>query len=950
MNYKLADLIDLQLCQSFLDKLNELFSFPFAIVDNTGRILTENPWQDVCRIYHSVNPETAGRCRRVNNAISAPGPEKEDGSFTYKCPNGLIEIFIPIVINGQEMGHFISGQFSLATPDTERFSAQAEIFGFDREEYLGALSKVPVWPKEKVDQFIPMIKGFTDILASTGLRNLQEKEARRNAEKSEERYRILTESMKDVVWVLDTETLFFRYVSPSVQNLRGYTAEEVMSQPVKAAFLPEDFPLIAEGLRLRLKDFADKKINGETYFTDEVRQPCKDGSWVMTEVITNYYVNPETGRIELRGVTRDITPRKRIEDKLETLVERYNLAIRAGRFGIWDWDVTNNKIVWDKRMYEIYEISKQSPCIPYDTWAKMVHPQDLANAELESRRSLESGVDYDSEFRIVTPNGATRYIKALGQVLRDRSGNAVRMTGINVDITDSRMAEEERRQNDRLFSTAFKWSPVALSISSTIDNKFVDVNETFLKDTGYTREEVLGKTSKELGFFAEYRDRVRLVEKVRANGYVYGQECRFRKKSGEIMSCLISLTNVTLQGQLFLLSTIIDITDRKIVEKDLLVAKERAEESDRLKTAFLANMSHEIRTPMNGILGFAELLREEGIDNEDREKFVSIINKNSHHLLTVINDIIDVAKIDSNQLMISKVTFNLNQMLDRLFTSFDNERVRMEKQGLRLSVKKWLEDDQSYILCDDVRLQQILNNLLGNALKFTREGLIEFGYRCEPDYILFFVSDTGKGIARDKQEVIFERFRQEEETHTRDFGGTGLGLSISKGIVELLEGKMWVESEEGKGSTFYFTLPLGILRNGALSQTVVKNEKRQFDFTNKNILVAEDIFENFELIRIMLKGTNANVLYAADGKQAVEACRNDHVIDAVLMDIRMPVMNGIEATREIRKFRMDLPIIALTAYAFAEDRTRCLEAGCSDFLTKPLDKSAMLEMFRVLFS
>jgi PAS domain S-box-containing protein len=949
MNYKLEDLIDLRLCQSFLDKLNDLFSFPFAIVDNTGRILTENTWQDVCRIYHSVHPDAAGKCRRVTNVASATG-EPDDGLFIYRCPNGLIEIFIPIMINGVEMGHFVSGQFSMSVPDPAKFAAQAEKFGFDKDQYLGSLSKVPVWSKEKVDQFIPMIKGFTDILSSTGLRNLQEKVARSNAENSEERYRILTESMKDVVWVLDTETLFFRYVSPSVKNLRGYTVEEVLNSPVAEAFLPEDFPFIVEGLRLRLKDFAAKRITEETYFTDEVRQPCKNGSWVMTEVITNYYINPETGHVELRGVTRDITPRKKVEEKLESLVERYNLAIKAGRFGIWDWDVINDKIVWDKRMYEIYEIRKDSQFIPYGIWAKMVHPQDLATAERESKRALEGGGDYDSEFRIVTPNGNTRYIKALGQVLRDPSGSAVRMTGINVDITDAWIAGETRRQSDRLFSTAFKWSPVALSISSTIDNKFVDVNETFIRDTGYTREEVLGKTSKELGLFADYRDRVRLVEKVRAQGYVYGQECRFRKKSGEIMSCLISLTNVTLQGQLYLLSTIIDITDRKNAEKDLLVAKERAEESDRLKTAFLANMSHEIRTPMNGILGFSELLKEEGVSPEDRQKFISIITKNSHHLLTMINDIIDVAKIDSNQLTISKVTFNLNQLLDRLFTSFDNERLRMGKNRLRFKVTKGLEDDQSYILCDDVRLQQILNNLLGNALKFTKEGMIVFGYSFETDCILFYVRDTGKGIARDKQEIIFERFRQEEETHTRDFGGTGLGLSISKGIVELLEGRMWVDSEEGKGSTFYFTLPLGILRNGAVSQTMVKNETRQFDFSNKNILVAEDIFENFELIRIMLKGTNANVLYAADGLQAVEACRNDHVIDAVLMDIRMPVMNGIEATREIRKFRTDLPIIALTAYAFTEDRTRCLEAGCSDFLTKPLDKSAMLEMFRALFS
>jgi signal transduction histidine kinase len=249
---------------------------------------------------------------------------------------------------------------------------------------------------------------------------------------------------------------------------------------------------------------------------------------------------------------------------------------------------------------------------------------------------------------------------------------------------------------------------------------------------------------------------------------------------------------------------------RKQDIQNLRIALSKAEESDRLKTAFLSNMSHEIRTPMNGIIGFSDLLDDDYLTSEERKQYTKIINTNGKHLLSIINDIIDIAKIDSNQLAINNDWFYLNHLLDELLVSYNNEKIIRKKECISFILEKGFEDYQSLILTDDVRLRQILLNLLGNAIKFTKEGFIKFGYSLQNNKLCFFVQDTGKGVAKEKQTIIFERFRQEEESYTRQFGGTGLGLTISKGLVELLGGNMWLVSDEGKGATFFFTIPYNI--------------------------------------------------------------------------------------------------------------------------------------------
>jgi len=387
----------------------------------------------------------------------------------------------------------------------------------------------------------------------------------------------------------------------------------------------------------------------------------------------------------------------------------------------------------------------------------------------------------------------------------------------------------------------------------------------------------------------------------------------------------------------------IEIKNKLETANVLTYLKNKAEESDRLKTAFLSNMSHEIRTPMNCILGFIQMLQQEDYTLEERHQYMSLVSSSGKQLLTIINDILDISRIENDQMILQPEHFDLNDFLENLLLIYINEKQKTGKNDLVIELMKGTSEKECCIYCDSGRLKQILNNLLSNALKFTYSGKITFGYSCEKENLVFFVQDTGLGISPQDQEIIFERFRQAEETHTRKFGGTGLGLPISKGLVELMGGKMWLTSEKGNGSSFYFTLPDVIRHDAILTKKRTDPLTRSLNLSGKTILIVEDVPENIELISYMLKSTRVNIIRADNGLIALNLCQENPSIDLVLMDIQMPVMNGYDATRGIKKIRPELPVIALTAYAFDKDKKSCAESGCNDILSKPINKNELLQ-------
>ncbi len=386
-----------------------------------------------------------------------------------------------------------------------------------------------------------------------------------------------------------------------------------------------------------------------------------------------------------------------------------------------------------------------------------------------------------------------------------------------------------------------------------------------------------------------------------------------------------------------------DITERKQFVDDLKNAKNKAEESDKLKSSFLANMSHEIRTPMNAILGFTELLSRNTLTTDTKNQYIEIIRNSGIHLLDIINDIIDISKIDAKQMDIVETVFDINTLLFEIYQFFQALILEKDNKQIPLILNIDNPDIENLIFSDKTRLRQILINLIGNAIKFTEKGSIALAYEIKnSDTILFSIKDTGIGMSDEELKYVFNRFRQGDETYNRVFGGTGLGLSISKEFVELLGGKIWAESVKGKGSTFYFTIPL---KRVFENQQATISEKPEINklkkLKGKTILIVEDEEYSLLILEELLKPIGVSIITATDGLQAIQSCIDNPEIDLVLMDIQLPKLDGLEASRRIKKIKPNLPIIAQTANALHEDKQRTLSAGCNDYISKPIDSGQL---------
>jgi len=379
--------------------------------------------------------------------------------------------------------------------------------------------------------------------------------------------------------------------------------------------------------------------------------------------------------------------------------------------------------------------------------------------------------------------------------------------------------------------------------------------------------------------------------------------------------------------------------------KELLKAKEKAEESDRLKTAFLQNMSHEIRTPMNAIIGFTGFLDDPELSTEQRNSFVSIIQNSTNQLLSIITDILSISSIETNQEKANIDKVCINNIVVDLLAIF---KTQAQNQNISLYAKQQLTDKQSEIYTDKTKVTQILTNLLTNALKFTQDGFIEFGYTLVvgtrhalslQTEMEFYVKDTGIGIKPEMHEKIFERFRQADKTINKLYGGTGLGLAISKAFAELLGGKIWVQSELEKGSTFYFTIPYKPVYE--IDKTTSQTQQTENKVT---ILIAEDEEYNFLYLEGLLNNADINIIHTKDGKETVDYCRQNTDIDLILMDIKMPIMTGHEAAIIIKELNPNLPIVAQSAYNLEHEREKYSGTAFDDYITKPINRDKLKQI------
>lgn len=626
---------------------------------------------------------------------------------------------------------------------------------------------------------------------------------------------------------------------------------------------------------------------------------------------------------------RDVTERVATQSRLEvfkSVLDKVSDSILAV-------SADDGTLVYaNKQFIEEYNVTqKMGTQKIYDLRVSMPTPE-LWEARLRDIRKHDGNLSYRAAY--VRNGEAKERVHQVSTYLMKEDGQEL-VWFFTQDITDVIKKQDELRELNLLLDGILNNIPVYLYVKDPEDDfRYLYWNKAFAEHSKIPTSKAIGRTDFEIFMEREDAEKFRRddLELLRTHERIDMQET-YVSATGETRIVQTLKALVPMEGREPLLIGISwDITNFQNIEQELIKARIKAEQSDRLKTAFLANMSHEIRTPLNAIVGFSKLLPS--AENEEEEKLYSdIINQNSDILLQLINDILDLSKIEAGTLEYVKRPMNVGEVCRNIF-AVHKERV---KEGVTLV----LDNDQDLIIEEDQnRLSQIITNFITNAIKFTYSGEIHLGFKIEPERIYFYVKDTGIGIEPDKVGHIFDRF-----VKLNSFAqGTGLGLAICRMIVEKIGGEICAVSELGKGSTFYFTIPF----KGESNKYVGLPHAAESDYKSyavkrtqqvKKILVAEDVDSNFILLKNMIGG-NYVLLWAKDGYEAVEMYKRDQP-DLILMDIKMPRMDGLEATRIIRSYSKEIPIIALTAYAFETDRERALEAGCNDFVTKPVSEEML---------
>ncbi len=539
-------------------------------------------------------------------------------------------------------------------------------------------------------------------------------------------------------------------------------------------------------------------------------------------------------------------------------------------------------------------------------------------------------------------NGLVDYFQVVKTPILDENGKVIGSQGMQFDITQHKRTEEALLAEQYLLNTFMDNTPDVIYFKDR-ESRIIRSNKAYGRVFGPSDDDrlLIGKT--DFDFFSPehakkaFDDEQTIMRTGRAMINVEEMETWQDGRVTWVITSKFPLKNK--EGVIIgTFGVSKDITSLKNLEQELMKAKLKAEESDRLKTAFLHNISHEIRTPMNAIMGFTGFLSDPVIQPQQKDHFIQVIQQSSQQLLSIIDDIVRIATIEAGQEKLTEGELNINHLMQFELDQFTSKAA---EKGLLFECIRGLDDDRSLIMADETKLQQIVSNLLVNAFKFTQSGYVRFGYMVKQGFLEFFVKDSGIGIPESMRDDIFNRFSQVESSISRQYGGAGLGLSICKAYVDLHGGKIWVESLLGKGASFYFTLPYK-----PVSTMSVKNNATTLPTLGINgdvamtILVAEDEDLNFMLIRELVKRLNVEVIRAKNGQEAVERAK-DTAVELVLMDLKMPVMDGYEATRQIKAFNPSLPIIALTAYSLESDKEKALSCGCSDIIVKPINREVL---------
>ncbi|MFB9272892.1 GAF domain-containing protein [Lutibacter litoralis] len=891
------------------------------------------------------------------------------------------------------------------------------VYNISRQKWSrGKVGVIPIIPKWLKNSLFSII-GITILLVVfvVLLRN-RVKKATIKIKESETKFKILADNTNDWEYWLDENNKYI-FISPSCKGITGYSEEYFYKKP--DLFID----LVREDYKKEVSNHYHGENKRAPHHTLEFPIINKNNEEVWIEHSCIPIFDKDGKFLGRRGNNRNITDRIITSEKQRRDKQILDETGRLAKIGGWELNVETMTSYYSGETKKIYGLSLDDKPPKGIDGIKFYPIQAQKKIFQLVRDAMENGIPYDVELPFINKKGQHLWVRTIGTAEKN-DGKVTRLYGTIQDITEKKKNErklktakekaEENEQKLKFQKEEIEFNNARLesllrvtqlstnSIQELLDyalheaieltnskigyiyfydenNKQFSLN-TWSRDVMKECEVMNPQTIYDLDSTGCWGEAVRQKKPIVINDYQAENPLKKGTPHGHVKLSKFMTIPVIFDGQIvavsgvgnkptdydnsdirqltLLMDNVWKISERLSLQENLKLAKEKAEESDKLKSAFLANMSHEIRTPMNGILGFSELLKTPHLSDEEQQKYIRVIEKSGNRMLNIINDIVDISKIEAGLMDVNLNESNINEQIEYIYTFFKPEA---EGKGMQIFFKNGLPTKQATIKTDREKVFAILTNLIKNAIKYSDEGSIEFGYVLKTGgevaelskkaELEFFIKDTGIGVPKDRQAAIFERFIQADVKDKMARQGAGLGLSITKAYVEILGGKIWLESEDGVGSTFYFTLPY---TNELEVKSNIKDIKITYDMVNQvknlKILIAEDDEVSSELLSTIVGEFSNKILIAKNGNEAVEICRNNPDIDVILMDIQMPEINGYEATRQIRQFNKKVIIIAQTAFGLAGDREKSLDAGCNDYITKPIKNYKLLTSLQKNFT